>query len=140
MANESNPDQQPGAGQQPGTHVRPTNGVPGHADRGANDHQSAPDKPAASGRGAVVGVVVVLVAIAALAIYGIWKRQHNDEVLADTTERLAAPSVILIAPQPGAPTDTFILPGNVAAFPDSPIYARTSGYLTKWYYDIGAHV
>ncbi len=43
-------------------------------------------------------------------------------------------------PRPGAPVDTFILPGNVSAYTDSPIYARTSGYLTKWYYDIGAPV
>jgi len=82
----------------------------------------------------------VLIAIVALAAYGIWKRHHNDDVLADTTQRLAAPSVILISPQPGAPVDSFVLPGNVTAFTDAPIYARTSGYLTKWYYDIGAHV
>ena len=52
----------------------------------------------------------------------------------------SAPSVIAIPPLPGAPVDTFILPGNVSAYTDSPIYARTSGYLTKWYYDIGARV
>ena len=33
-----------------------------------------------------------------------------------------------------------MLPGNVSAYTDAPIYARTSGYLTKWYYDIGARV
>ncbi|MBW8869368.1 MAG: efflux RND transporter periplasmic adaptor subunit [Acidobacteriales bacterium] len=36
--------------------------------------------------------------------------------------------------------DTFMLPGNVTAYTDSPIYARTTGYLTKWYHDIGSHV
>jgi multidrug efflux pump subunit AcrA (membrane-fusion protein) len=36
--------------------------------------------------------------------------------------------------------DSFVLPGNVTAYTDSPIYARTSGYLTKWYFDIGARV
>jgi RND family efflux transporter MFP subunit len=106
----------------------------------AHDHESAPDHPAVSGRGAVVGVSIVLVAIVVLAVYGIWKRHHNDEVLADTTQQLAAPSVIALPPQPGAPVDTFVLPGNVSAFTDAPIYARTSGYLTKWYYDIGARV
>ena len=124
MANESNPEQQRN----------------GEHERGANDHQSAPESRAASGKGAVVGVAVVLIAVVALAVYGISKRHHNDEVLADTTQRLAAPSVILISPQPGAPVDTFVLPGNVSAFTDSPIYARTAGYLTKWYYDIGARV
>jgi hypothetical protein len=34
--------------------------------------------------------------------------------------------------------DSFVLPGNVTAYTDSPIYARTSGYLTRWYFDIGA--
>ena len=48
--------------------------------------------------------------------------------------------MIAIPPQPGAPVDTFVLPGNVSAYTDAPIYARTSGYLMKWYYDIGAHV
>jgi RND family efflux transporter MFP subunit len=86
-----------------------------------------------------VGVTIVLIAIVALAVYGIWKRHRNDEVLADTTQRLSAPSVIAIPPRAGAPVDTFVLPGNVSAFTDSPIYARTSGYLSKWYYDIGAH-
>jgi RND family efflux transporter MFP subunit len=140
MANVSNPDQQPGVNQQPAVPVRPANGATGNGARAAHDHETAPDHPAASGRGALVLVTLVLIAIVALAVYGIWKRHHNDEVLADTTQRLAAPSVILIAPQPGAPTDSFVLPGNVTAFTDSPIYARTSGYLTKWYYDIGARV
>ena len=107
---------------------------------GSQDHESAPEHKAVSGRGAVVGVTIVLIAIVALAVYGIWKRHHNDEVLADTTQRLSAPSVIAIPPKPGAPVDTFVLPGNVTAYTDSPIYARTSGYLTTWYYDIGARV
>jgi RND family efflux transporter MFP subunit len=45
-----------------------------------------------------------------------------------------------VAPKQGAPLDSFVLPGNVTAYTDSPIYARTSGYLTKWYFDIGARV
>ena len=37
-------------------------------------------------------------------------------------------------------SDDLVLPGNVTAYTDSPIYARTSGYLVHWYYDIGANV
>ena len=48
--------------------------------------------------------------------------------------------MIALPPKTGAPTDSFMLPGNVTAYTDSPIYARTSGYLTKWYYDIGSRV
>ena len=40
----------------------------------------------------------------------------------------------------GAPQTEIVLPGNIQAFNDSPIYARTNGYLKKWYVDIGAHV
>src|SRR4051794_18006772 len=106
----------------------------------AQDHQTAPEQKAVSGKGALADVAVVLIVIAVLAVYGIMKRRHNDEVLADTTQRLAPPSVIAIPPKPGSPVDTFVLPGNVSAYTDAPIYARTSGYLTKWYYDMGAHV
>jgi len=145
MANESIRDQQPavnqppGVNQQPGAQVRQPNGA-GHGARAANDHETAPDHPAFSGKGAVVGTTLVLIAVVSLAVHGIWKRHHNNEVLADTTRRLAAPSVILITPQPGAALDSFVLPGNVSAFTDAPINARTSGYVTKWYYDIGARV
>lgn len=106
----------------------------------AHDHESAPDHPAFSGRGVSVALLVLLVVVIGFAILGIIKRHHNDAVLADTTKELAAPSVIALPPKPGAPVDSFVLPGNVTAFTDSPIYARTSGYLNKWYYDIGAEV
>ncbi|HEY1895129.1 MAG TPA: biotin/lipoyl-binding protein, partial [Terracidiphilus sp.] len=137
MTNDSNPQSQ---GPRPPGQPPATNGGSRQNSRSSQDHESAPEHKAVSGRGAVVGVAIVLIAIVALAIYGIWKRHHNDEVLADTTQRLSAPSVIAIPPRPGAPVDTFVLPGNVGAYTDSPIYARTSGYLSKWYFDIGARV
>src|ERR1700686_3417178 len=132
MTNVANPQDHPPVEVRPGPVSKPA--------QPAHDHESAPDHPAVSGRGAVVGVIIVLIVIVGLAVYGILKRHHNDEVLADTTQQLAAPSVIAIPPQPGAPVDTFALAGNVGAFTDAPIYARTSGYLTKWYFDIGARV
>ncbi len=135
MANESNPNQQPDAQSR-----QASNGAPNGGAHAAKDHETAPDHPAVSGKGALVGLAVLMVVIVVLAVYGIWKRHHNDEVLADTTERLAPPSVIAIVPKPGAPSDTFVLPGNVSAYTDAPIFARTSGYLMKWYYDIGARV
>ncbi len=42
--------------------------------------------------------------------------------------------------EPDAPDQTLALPGQTTAFIDTPIYARTSGYLKRWYFDIGAHV
>jgi RND family efflux transporter MFP subunit len=104
------------------------------------NHESAPDHPAINGRKASVALIVVAIVVVGLALYGIWKRHHNDEVLAETTQRDAAPTVIALPAKAGAPASSFQLPGNVTAWSDAPIYARTSGYLTKWYYDIGAHV
>lgn len=113
---------------------------PQSAPNGHNDHESAPDHPAINGRKASIALIVVAIVVVGLAVYGIWKRHHNDAVLADTTQRDAAPTVLALPAKAGAPVDTFVLPGNVTAWSDAPLYARTSGYLTKWYYDIGARV
>ena len=46
----------------------------------------------------------------------------------------------MVYPQAGAPTDEIVLPGNTQPLIDAPIYARTNGYLKKWYSDIGTRV
>jgi len=105
-----------------------------------HEHESAPEqKPIAASRGIVVAIIVLLV-LGALAIAGILPRQRAQAALRDTTNELAAPSVIADAPKPGAPVQELNLPGNVTAYTDAPIYARTAGYLSKWYFDIGARV
>jgi len=60
--------------------------------------------------------------------------------LTQRTQEAAIPTVAVVFPKEGAPTQEIILPGNTQAFSDAPIYARTSGYLKHWYFDIGAHV
>jgi RND family efflux transporter MFP subunit len=60
--------------------------------------------------------------------------------LAKTTETAATPVVNITHPDAGAPNQEISLPGNVQAASDTPIYARTSGYLKAWHFDIGAHV
>jgi RND family efflux transporter MFP subunit len=105
-----------------------------------HDTETAPDaKPIRAGIGITVGVVLVLVLIL-LGIAGILPRKHSMTVLAENTNDLAVPSVIALAPKPGQPVQEIVLPGNVNSYTDSPVYARTSGYLTKWYFDIGAKV
>lgn len=56
------------------------------------------------------------------------------------TDEMAVPTVSVVKPKRAAPADELVLPANVQAFADSPIYARTNGYLRRWYADIGAHV
>ncbi len=89
---------------------------------------------------AIVLLLVVLVVGALLAATGIIGRIHARTTVADNTNALAAPTVIVNPPTQGQPQQEIILPGNLEAFTDSPIYARTDGYLKKWYFDIGAHV
>jgi RND family efflux transporter MFP subunit len=87
-----------------------------------------------------VGVAVVLLILVVLAAVGILRRIHAGTVLAQRTNSLAAPTVSIAPAKAGAPVETLVLPGNVTAFADSPIYARTDGYLDHWYFDIGAKV
>jgi RND family efflux transporter MFP subunit len=67
-------------------------------------------------------------------------RAHAETRLAQETDAAAVPTVTVLHPQAGAQGDTLSLPGYVEAYIDTPIYARTSGYLEHWYFDIGAHV
>jgi len=106
----------------------------------AHDHESAPEQAAIPPALAYTGMAVVIVATIALAAFGILRRTHEATVLAERTNELAAPTVLVATPPAGSPLASFVLPGNVTAWTDSPIYARTSGYLTRWYYDIGARV
>jgi RND family efflux transporter MFP subunit len=106
----------------------------------APSHETAPEQEPISGRKALVGVALLLIVAVLLVGFGRWSRKRADKALAARTTELAAPSVIAAPPTPGAPVDSFVLPGNVTAWTDSPIYARTSGYLTRWYFDIGARV
>jgi len=100
--------------------------------------QHAWDAP--GGRRGLLGVVIALLIIAVVVIAGIVPRRRARAELKSETRELAIPSVAVVHPAPGAPQTEIILPGNVQAYSDSPIYARTNGYLKKWYVDIGGRV
>jgi RND family efflux transporter MFP subunit len=86
-----------------------------------------------------MAAIVALAAIGVLGV-GIRSRVRAETNLREVTTQLAVPSVSVVAPKQTAPSQEIILPGNIQPFVTSPIYARTDGYLKKWYYDIGAHV
>jgi RND family efflux transporter MFP subunit len=85
-------------------------------------------------------LIIVLAIIAGILIYGIRSRVSAAASLRTVTAQLAVPSVSVVQPKPATPIQEVILPGNIQPFISSPIYARTDGYLKKWYFDIGAHV
>jgi RND family efflux transporter MFP subunit len=86
-------------------------------------------------------VAAGVLAVLALMIYsGIHSRAVAESRLTQRTQEAAISTVAVVFPREGAPTQEIVLPGNTQAFSDAPIYARTSGYLKRWYFDIGAHV
>jgi RND family efflux transporter MFP subunit len=87
-----------------------------------------------------LGIAIALIVVGALLISGIWSRVKARTTLNEETAQLALPAVSVVSPKQTAPADEIILPGNVQPFITSPIYARTNGYLKKWYFDIGTHV
>jgi RND family efflux transporter MFP subunit len=106
----------------------------------ATQRQSNNVKSGGSRVRATVIVVILLVVVAVLVITGIVPRLRASRALAAETSALAAPTVLVSKPTPGAPSQEIVLPGNIEAFVDSPIFARTNGYLKRWYFDIGSHV
>src|SRR5882672_881406 len=97
-------------------------------------------RPATRRLTAILVAAAALVALAFLIYTGIHSRAAAESRLKQRTEDAAIPTVTVVFPREGAPTQEIVLPGNTQAFSDAPIYARTSGYLKRWYFDIGAHV
>src|SRR5712664_1392748 len=85
-------------------------------------------------------LTIALVVVGALLLSGIWSRVRARTSLSAETAQVALTAVSVVSPKQTAPAEEIILPGNVQPFITSPIYARTNGYLKKWYFDIGAHV
>jgi RND family efflux transporter MFP subunit len=111
-----------------------TDVIPAHA---AALHADAPAYVPVGLR--TVSVIASLILLAAIA-YGIHLRYAGEKRLAIATAEAAIQSVRVVHPNSGSQADDLVLPGNVEAFTDTPIYSRTNGYLKKWYFDIGEHV
>ena len=94
-----------------------------------------------SGRGRLVlFAVAFLVVVAVIVAAGIIPRQRARAALRQETDAMAIP-IVRVVPLKRAPAaEEIVLPANVLAFTDAPIYARTNGYLKKWYADIGTRV
>ena len=82
---------------------------------------------------------LALVALA-LAIWGVVSRRARDADLTKLTLEAATPTVELVTPQVSTAVQELILPANVEAFYDAPIFARVNGYLKSWAHDIGDRV
>ncbi len=81
--------------------------------------------------------VIILVVLGAFTLF---QRRSQYQALAKETETLAVPTVAVIHPTTEPSEEGLVLPGSMQAYVESPIYARTNGYLKKWYRDIGSRV
>jgi RND family efflux transporter MFP subunit len=105
----------------------------------AASHTDGPE--GSSGGGKLVRWFAVLFLIfLILGVYGVLQRRSEHQVLAQQTEQLSVPYVSVIHVTPIEGDSEMVLPGDLKAFMESPIYARTNGYLKKWYKDIGSRV
>jgi RND family efflux transporter MFP subunit len=85
----------------------------------------------------LAGAVVVLVVV---GIFTLIQRRSQYQALAEETETLAVPTVAVIHPTTESAQEDLVLPGTMQSYVESPIYARTNGYLKAWYHDIGSRV
>lgn len=100
-----------------------------------------PPQRSSQGRGRqLVFAVAFLVIVTVIVAAGIIPRQRARAALRQETDAMAIPTVLVVHPKKAPAAEEIVLPANVQAFTDAPIYARTNGYLKKWYADIGTRV
>ncbi len=99
-------------------------------------------KPEGSGRG--VGLLLLLVVVAGVIGFGVFRgigsRVASASAVREETLKVSVPAVSVMIPKQGALQNNVVLPGNVQAFTEAPIYSRANGYLKSWTQDIGARV
>jgi RND family efflux transporter MFP subunit len=86
-----------------------------------------------------VGIIAAAVAVA-IAVAGIVIREIKAHEVASWTYAQATPTVAVVLPQREVHATQLVLPGDIAAWYEAPIYARVSGYVKRWNFDYGAHV
>jgi RND family efflux transporter MFP subunit len=101
---------------------------------------TAADATPRRSRGPIVLVVLILAAGAVTAVWGISSRSHAMAALSRETRDMAVPTVAVTKPQRGGTAEEITLPGNVQAYTDAAIFARTTGYLKSRTVDIGSRV
>ncbi|MFZ0199754.1 MAG: efflux RND transporter periplasmic adaptor subunit [Candidatus Sulfotelmatobacter sp.] len=102
--------------------------------------QAPPDLPPAPPSKALRIVGILLLVLLLAGGFTMFARMSHERALANETERETVPTVAVVNPVAEKPDEDLILPGSLLAYEESPIYARTNGYLVRWYRDIGSRV
>ena len=94
-----------------------------------------------AGRRPVVAAIAAFLLLLVLGgLFLIPKLRHRDVLANEARENAGPPPVAVSTVQTGSPELRLQLPGSVQAFAQTPIYARTSGYVSRRFVDIGDHV
>jgi len=104
-----------------------------------DSHQPSEMGTSPVGRAKLLIGAVLLVLITAGGVTFL-NRNSEANALAKETEAVSVPTVAVVQPQAESGNDELVLPGNLQAFEESPIFARTNGYLLRWYKDIGSKI
>ena len=83
---------------------------------------------------------ILVITLLVIAMLGIGKRVLEGRTLKNDTNESAIRTVSVIEAQKSEAFEEIILPGNLLAWHEATIYARTNGYIKKWYVDIGTAV
>jgi len=93
-----------------------------------------------SGRTLATWAICLLVLLIVAVVAGYLPRHHQRDALRGATAGLAIPTVTAVSPIPAKIPTAPLLPAEIRAYTESPIYARANGFLKKWYADLGAEV
>jgi RND family efflux transporter MFP subunit len=107
---------------------------------GWREERTHGSRPAAAGAWRYTVPALLLIVLAALGYWRMEKRAERQSGLLAAVPTAALTPVAVVRAQRSDANQNVMLPGNVQAFVDTPIYARTAGYLTKWFVDIGGKV
>ena len=105
------------------------------------NHREGEEAPERRGRSwRVILFAIVVLVFVGIALWGIENRRGVRASLNSSAKSAATTPVAVVRALPSSSAGEILLPGNIQAYLETPIYARTHGYLKKWYFDIGARV
>jgi membrane fusion protein, multidrug efflux system len=114
--------------------------IQAHSRHQTTSIQPPPEIPPAPPRRALVVVGVAVLVLLVAGAMTLISRESHERALAKETELETIPTVAVVHPLAEKPDEELVLPGSLLAYEESPIYARTNGYLIRWYKDIGTPV
>jgi multidrug efflux pump subunit AcrA (membrane-fusion protein) len=100
-----------------------------------------PAPPRRSGNWLIVLLfIILLVVLGCVVFFVLMRHQAQESKVAQNTQQMATPTVLVVKPKIGPAEVHIVLPGTVSAEIESSVYAQVSGYIKDWKFDIGAKV